>query len=190
MQIEHRLMKLYQEYRLCFAGEEIVTGCGNPYSPVVLVGEAPGRDEVRLSKPFTGSAGRKLDSFLENAGLDRQSIYITNAIKYRLSKKSPHTGKKINRPAAKRDIENNRPWLLRELDILRPGIIATLGNIPLRTMRNDGRCIGQVHGQPENITIHQNEYLLFPLYHPASLIYNSSLERVFLEDLRRLKAAL
>src|SRR5690606_40246878 len=115
----------------------------------LIVGEAAVRDEVKFSRPFSGAAGKHLDSFLELAGIDRQDIYITNAIKYRLSKVNPKTGRLSNRPAAKDEIESSRPCLLEEIDIIRPRCIVTLGNVPLRAVTGNHRLnIGECHGTP------------------------------------------
>ena len=102
MNNEAMLKRLYDEYAQQFAGNEFVFGCGCIEPRLLLIGEAPGREEVKLSRPFSGAAGKNLDEFLELAGIKREDIYITNAIKYRLSKENPKTGRLSNRPAARR----------------------------------------------------------------------------------------
>jgi uracil-DNA glycosylase family 4 len=181
------LLEIYQEFGSRFCDMEIVYGDGNPDSGIVFIGEAPGKDEVKLKKPFVGSAGKILRDFLERAGFTRQDIYITNAVKYRLFRINEKTGNKINRPAKKEDLENCRPYLIRELLVLSPKIIATLGNVPLQTLMGTEAKIGEVHGKKTDIKIEGKEFLLYPLYHPASLIYNRSLEDVYRQDLSGLE---
>jgi len=185
------LQLLYDKYKKEFAGEEIVLGDGNINSRLLLVGEAPGKDEVRLSKPFVGAAGKNLSEFLEMLDIDRESIYITNAIKYRLSKINSKTGRTINRPATKEEINLNREYLLKEIDIIKPEYIVTLGNVPLKSVMSDYNInIGDVHGKLMTVTVHSITLNLFPLYHPASVIYNQSLKKVYFEDIQKLKEIL
>lgn len=185
------LSALYREYEDRFSGHEFVFGCGPVKPRLLLIGEAPGREEVRLSRPFSGAAGKNLDEFLEAAGISRDEIYITNAIKYRLSKANPRTGKLSNRPAARDEIITSRPYLLREIEMICPRCIATLGNVPLRAVLGDFSAnIGEIHGKPAKIKAGGQECLLFPMYHPASIIYNRSLKEVCREDILKLRDVL
>lgn len=182
------LDELYSRYRSEFDGKEIVLGAGNPDSSILLIGEAPGKDEVRLSKPFVGMAGKNLEEFLGVLEIPRQSIYITNAIKFRLSKINEKTGRVVNRPATIAEINNNIPYLHEEISIINPEHIVTLGNVPLRAVMNDKACnIGNVHGEAIDAIILNKEYKVFPLYHPASIIYNQSLKEVYIKDIKSLK---
>jgi len=184
---EEQLSELYERYVKDFKDMEIVLGDGNVNTDLVLVGEAPGKDEVRLSKPFVGAAGKNLAQFIDILGLKREEIFITNAIKYRLSKVNPDTGKLINRPATRDEISAARDYLLQELIIIDPYYIVTLGNVPLKAVTGDyDISIGTVHGQVSDLTIGEKTYKLFPLYHPASIIYNRSLKEVYLDDIRKL----
>lgn len=180
---------LYADYRRRYGKEEIVYGCGNLDAELLMIGEAPGKEEVKLGKPFVGSAGKNLSEFLSLMNLQRESIYITNAIKYRLSAVSPKTGRVINRPAKREEILLNRNYLLDEIDIIRPKLIVTLGNVPLQAVTGDlNAVIGRVHGQAMSITLGGITYMLFPLYHPASIIYNRSLSIIYKEDIMKLKS--
>lgn len=157
----------------------LVFGEGPKGARLMLVGEAPGEQETLLGRPFVGPAGKNLDRFLEIAGLRREEIYITNAVKLRPTKVGK-SGRVSNRPPTREEIELFRPWLLREIERIAPGMIATLGNVPLRALLGAGKTIGQTHGQllhPEGLPAP-----LTPLYHPASLIYNRSLEGVYEQD--------
>ena len=193
-----RLMALYNMYLDEYRDRETVMGFGNADASVILIGEAPGRDEVKLSKPFSGAAGKKLDKFLDTIGLDRDTVFITNAIKYRLSCVSPKSGRKKNRPAESREIEANRKYLIKEIDIIKPLITITLGNVPLRAVTGNMKItIGETHGRIISSSDGEGDRNkvcilsdVFPLYHPAGVIYNQSLEKVYLEDLEILKKIL
>ena len=184
VKIKGKLEHLYKEYSFAFKGEELVFGDGNPETGIVMVGEAPGRDEVRLKKPFVGMAGGNLGKFMEYMGLSRENIYVTNAIKYRLFRVNETTGRKSNRPATKKEILSSRPYLVRELQMLEAALVITLGNVPLKAVTGDfSLTIGDVHGQ----VLEMDDFKLMPLYHPASLIYNRSLEKEYFKDLDILK---
>ena len=117
------------------------------------------------------------------AGLAREEIYISNAVKIRPTKVSK-TGRVSNRPPTKEEIALFRPWLMREIAEVRPKMIATLGNVPLGAVTGGRQTIGQVHGSV--IPAGETGLPLFALYHPASLIYNRSLENVYEQDVREL----
>ena len=150
---------------------------------LMLIGEAPGEQESLQGRPFVGKAGKNLDRFLELAGLEREDIYISNAVKIRPTKVSK-TGRISNRPPTKEEIALFRPWLMREISEIQPQIIATLGNVPLGAVTGAKQTIGQVHGTV--IPAGETGLPLFALYHPASLIYNRSLESVYEQDVRLL----
>ena len=185
------LTELYKKYAREFEGEEIVTGDGNIDARVVLIGEAPGKDELRLQKPFVGMAGKNLDEFLNILCIKREEIYITTAIKYRLSKINPKSGRIVNRPATKKEIERNRQYLIDEVRIISPEYIVTLGNTPLGCIFPEaGEGIGKLHGKVLTIVLGGKSFKLFPAYHPASIIYNRNLKDIYIEDLKKLKKVL
>lgn len=162
----------------------IVFGGGNENAKVVLIGEAPGEKEEETGKPFVGSSGKYLDEFLNIIGLKREEIYITNVVKIRPYKINPVTGRKSNRPPKKIEVEVSLETLYKQINILNPNIIVTLGNVPLKAMMKDKRVrIGKYHGE----AIIMEKYILFPLYHPASIIYNRALYEIYLEDINKLK---
>lgn len=186
---QEQLAEYYKEYACLFAGKEFVFGCGCTEPKLLLIGEAPGREEVKLSRPFSGSAGKNLDEFLKLAGIERGSIYITNAIKYRLSKMNLKTGRLSNRPAAREEIISSRAILMKEIEIICPACIVTLGNVPLRAVTGDFSLnIGDLHGKASNVSVGGMEFLLFPLYHPASVIYNRSLKQTCEADILKLRS--
>jgi len=142
------------------------------------VGEAPGRQEEEQGRPFVGAAGKNLSEFLDILKLKREEIYITNTVKFRPSRPGA-SGKPVNRTPSKSEIEAFLPWLQEELETLRPNVVVTLGNTALQALWKEGATIGQMHGKPWDM----QGWTLFPLYHPASIIYNRSLKERYLEDL-------
>ena len=188
MNTREQLSNLYREYAREFAGKEFVFGCGSLEPKLLLIGEAPGREEVKLSRPFSGAAGKYLDELLQLAGIDREKIYITNTIKYRLSKVNPKTGRLSNRPATREEITSGRHYLLREIELISPLCVVTLGNVPLRAVTgNFSENIGDRHGLPSTVKTGEREFMLLPLYHPACVIYNRSLKQTCEEDILKLR---
>ena len=164
----------------------LVFGEGPLHPKLMLIGEAPGEQETLMGRPFVGKAGKNLDRFLELAGMRREEIYISNAVKIRPTK-TGRTGRISNRPPTKEEIALFRPWLLREIDLVAPQMIATLGNVPLFAVTGDKRLtIGEAHGRV--LEAGETGRRLFALYHPASLIYNRALEPVYEQDVRALAA--
>ncbi len=189
--IRIELDELYKQYAQNFENEQVVLGEGCIDSPLVIVGEAPGKDEVTQGKPFVGVAGKNLKEFMDLIGLTRESVYITNVIKYRLGKLNEKTRRIINRPATKKDIINSQQWLHNELILLCPKLIVTLGNVPLKAVTNNFELsIGDIHGTLHTCCIGENTYKLFPLYHPASIIYNRGLKEIYNEDILLLREVL
>lgn len=190
----NKLQELFNEYKAGFPENRFVKGDGDVSARIMLIGEAPGKDEVAQGKPFVGKAGKNLEEFLSFIGLKREKIYITNVIKYKLSKfkVSEETGKILsesNRPARPEEIRAGIPFLLREIEIVAPEYIVTLGNVPLKAVLNDlsgSITIGEYHGKSRMIYIGENTYKLYPLYHPASIIYNRALKEVYNRDVLRL----
>ena len=169
-----------------YAREELVLGCGKENGGVVLIGEAPGKDEVIAQRPFVGKAGKILDEFLEKTGILREELFITNTVKLRPYKISAK-GTKSNRPPNAAELKLCRECLFEELDALSPRLIVTLGNTPLKAVLGDKNAnIGAVHGS----LIEVDGRKIYPIYHPASLIYNRSLAEIYEQDLAGLKELL
>ena len=168
-----------------YAQKKLVFGEGKQNAKICMVGEAPGGDEEKQGRPFVGKAGKNLSSFLEAVGLKREEIYITNVVKFRPTNISPKTGKFVNRPTKKTEIAFFLPYLMKELALVQPEIIVTLGNVPLKAITGqESASIGDMHGE---ITKTKEGYQLFPLYHPAAIIYNRSLTETYDADLQILK---
>ena len=182
-----KLSRLNQEMRAFFAdlyeGESkpLVLGEGQESARVARVGEAPGEQEALKGKPFVGKAGRNLDEFLRATGLDRAQLYITNVVKIRPTRVSD-AGRIVNRPPTREEIELFLPWLRRELAVVKAPLVVTLGNVALKALAGRERTIGVVHGQLLSV----EGMRIFPLYHPASVLYNPRLKEIYARDLAAL----
>ena len=173
------------EYRL-------VLGEGNPRARLMLVGEAPGRQEEEQGRPFVGQAGKNLDEFLALVEMERGALYIANSVKFRPTKQGA-SGRLSNRTPTKDEVARFNPWLADEIACVRPLVIASLGNTALGAVLAacgaEGKppVIGDAHGRPLPLG---ESATLFPLYHPASIIYRRELKAVYEQDVRALKAYL
>lgn len=182
-QLKERCIKELQDF--LSPGELIVFGEGNPKAKIMLIGEAPGEQEAKSGRPFVGQAGKNLDEFLQAVGLEREELYISNVVKFRPYRINPKSGRKNNRAPNKEEIKLCRPFLEEEVELLRPRLIVTLGNVPLRVMtKEEGLKIGDCHGKPMQL---REDVYLFPLYHPASVIYRQELKETYRQDLQRLR---
>lgn len=168
--------------------EPLVFGSGNVDSKIVLVGEAPGRTEVEQGKPFVGQAGKNLEEFISILGIAREELYITNVVKFRPVRFNPDSGRESNRTPNKEEIRISTDFIERELYVIKPGLVASLGNIALRCiLKDDKASIGMLHGYPLNVSFSEVHFTLFPLYHPASIIYRRELKSIYIEDLYKLR---
>ncbi|MBQ8200449.1 MAG: uracil-DNA glycosylase [Clostridia bacterium] len=172
----------------------LVFGEGQSDHPaIMLIGEAPGEQETLQGRPFVGKAGKNLDSFLEIVGLKREDIYISNVVKIRPTKVSDK-GRLSNRPPNKEELALFTPYLYEEILLVQPRMIVTLGNVALRALAGPKAVIGSMHGAASIVTVSYEkqtmECSLFPLYHPASIIYNRALQEVYQADLQALKKQL
>ncbi|MHC1785580.1 MAG: uracil-DNA glycosylase [Christensenellales bacterium] len=165
----------------------LVPGEGESRSPrLMLIGEAPGGQESLQGRPFVGKAGHNLDGFLQTLGLSRESIYITNLVKLRPTKASAQ-GRLSNRPPNRAEKQLFMPWLMAEVAQVAPRLLVTLGNTPLRAFLGEGATVGECHGRLAQTA---QGLMIFPLYHPAAIIYDRALQPVYQEDLCRLKGVL
>lgn len=162
--------------------DNLVFGEGDPDAQLMIVGEAPGEDEDLSGRPFVGRAGQLLDRVLASVGIERDAVYITNIVKFR------PPGNRNPRPE---EIAASEPVLLEQIRVIRPQVIATLGNVPTQYFLRTNEGITRTHGQWydwQNLRI-------FPLYHPAYLLRNASRERgspkwQTWNDMKELKRAL
>lgn len=168
------------EYRFPVFGE----GSGNACA--LLIGEAPGAEETKIGRPFVGKAGRQLDALIALFGVSRESVYISNVVKYRPVVRSSKSIR--NRTPQPEEILASLPLILREIELIAPRILLTLGNTPLKAVcrlaEQKPPVIGVVHGTRQTVLLGGAEMTLIPLYHPASGIYNRSLVEVMEHDAR------
>lgn len=155
---------------------QLVLGDGNPDADIVFIGEAPGKNEDIQGVPFVGAAGKFLDEMLASVGMDRGDVYITNIVKYR----PPN-----NRDPSPEEKNTFWPYLVKQLQIIEPKIIITLGR---HSMENflPGMYISHVHGEPKHVQFGDGTVVIVPLYHPAAALYNGSLRSVLLDDFGRI----
>ena len=154
---------------LCTGRKNAVPGKGNHNADIVFIGEAPGKNEDEYGEPFIGTAGKKLNNALKNAGLERSNVYITNIVKCRPPKN--RTPNDIEKMMCSNYLED-------ELRIIKPKIICLLGNTSYHSILG-GNEISKNHGK----FVSKDNYLYFISFHPAAIIYNQKLEKVFLIDL-------
>jgi len=167
----------------------LVFGEGPADAEIMLVGEAPGEQEIVEGRPFVGQAGKYLDELLKALGLKREQLYMTYAVKFRPYKANPDTGKKINRAPNQEEIALSKGWLNKEIQIIMPSVVIGLGNVPLKALYTDKKLtIGEAHGSPLEFQVGESglSFILFPLYHPAN-IHKKGLEETYLKDLKKLK---
>jgi uracil-DNA glycosylase len=161
-----------------------VIGEGARDAQIMFIGEAPGVQEARSGRPFVGNAGRVLDTLLESIGLARADVYITNIVKDRPPE---------NRDPYVAEIELYTPFLLRQIEIFQPLVIATLGRFAMDfileqfDLPQKGQQIGELHGKALKAEASYGQVTVVPLYHPAAAFYNEDLQRVMEEDFRMLK---
>ena len=165
-----------------YEGEKkvLVFGEGGIGARVMMIGEAPGEQETLQDRPFVGKAGKNLDEFLELAGMDRRQLYVTNTVKFRPTKLSA-AGRVVNRPPTQEEVKLFLPWLLQEIELVDPDCIITLGNVPLKALMGRRDVIGEVHGA----FAEREGRRVYPMYHPASVIYNPALKETYRADILR-----
>ena len=159
----------------------VVFGAGNADAELMFVGEAPGANEDLQGLPFVGAAGKLLEQLLGEIGLSRAEVFIANVLKCR----PPG-----NRDPQPTEIENCRPYLVRQVELIQPRVICTLGNFATKLLRGDPAGITRVHGQDEVRTIGQHTARLYPLFHPAAALYTPSTLETLRADFVRLPALL
>ncbi len=179
---------VYERLRAsCPAELPLVFGCGSKNAEIMLIGEAPGKDEVANGRPFCGRAGRNLDEFLAVVDIAREDIFISNVCKFRPTKTGT-SGRLSNRPPTKAEVLAALPFLYEEIAAVAPRCVVTLGNTPLRAVTGDfSAVIGGLHGRAADCAAGGASFALFPLYHPASIIYNRALSQTYMDDLGRLR---
>ena len=161
-----------------------VPGEGNPDAKIIFIGEAPGAQEVKSGRPFVGNAGRLLDGLLASIDLNREDVYITNVVKDRPpDNRDPHVN----------EIAVYAPILLRQIEIIEPNVIATLGRFAMEfileqfDLPQQGQKISDLHGRALHTETARGDVTIVPLYHPAAAFYSEDLKRTIEEDFQVLK---
>jgi uracil-DNA glycosylase family 4 len=160
---------------------QVVFGSGNPDADLMFVGEAPGFHEDQQGVPFVGQAGKLLDRLLEGIGLARSDVYIANVLRCR----PPG-----NRDPLPEEIAACEPHLFRQIELIEPTLVATLGNFATKLLSGRPTGITRVHGHEQEVTLGARTVLLYPLYHPAAALYTPSMLKVLEEDFARIPALL
>ena len=155
----------------------VVFGSGNADADLMFVGEAPGRSEDEQGRPFVGQAGKLLSELLGDIGMERSAVFITNTINCR----PPG-----NRDPLPQEIANCQDYLFRQLELIRPKVVCTLGNFSTKLLRADPTGITRLHGQAEVRVIGPRAVRLYPLYHPAAALYTRSLLDTLKADFARI----
>jgi uracil-DNA glycosylase family 4 len=156
---------------------QVVFGSGNADADLMFVGEAPGAREDEQGIPFVGAAGKLLGELLAEVGLTRADVFIANVLKCR------PPGNRDPLPA---EIENCSDYLMRQVELIEPRVICTLGNFATKLLRGEPTGISRLHGQPEIRVIGLRAVRLYPLFHPAAALYTRSLLDTLRADFARL----
>jgi uracil-DNA glycosylase len=159
----------------------VVFGAGNADADLMFVGEAPGASEDEQGLPFVGRAGKLLETLLEEVGSTRAEVFIANVLKCR------PPGNRDPQPV---EIDNCRAYLLRQVELIQPIVICTLGNFSTKLLRDDPTGITRLHGQPEVRVIGRRAVRLYPIYHPAAALYTPRMLQTLREDFSRLPGLL
>jgi uracil-DNA glycosylase family 4 len=179
-----QLKAVYTEARGCTRCPElartrtqVVFGAGNADADLMFVGEAPGAREDEQGIPFVGAAGKLLDQLLAEVGLARTDVFICNVLKCR------PPGNRDPLPA---EIDNCQEYLMRQVELIEPRVICTLGNFSTKLLRADPTGISRLHGQAEIRVIGRRAVRLYPLFHPAAALYTRALLETLRADFARL----
>jgi len=177
------LKAVYREARDCVrcplhrTRTQVVFGNGNADAELMFVGEAPGANEDRMGLPFVGAAGKLLDQLLGEIGLTREDVFVANTIKCRPpDNRDPHPN----------EIEACNEYLNRQIELIEPTMICTLGNFATKLLRGDITGISRLHGREEIRVIGSRAVRLYPLYHPAAALYTGSTLEALRADFHRI----
>jgi uracil-DNA glycosylase len=155
----------------------VVFGAGDADADLMFVGEAPGANEDRLGLPFVGQAGKLLDTLLGEIGLERGQVFVANVLKCR----PPG-----NRDPQPTEIEACQGYLMRQVELIQPKVVCTLGNFSTKLLRADSTGITRLHGRDEVRLLGERAVRLFPLYHPAAALYTPSMLETLRADFSRI----
>lgn len=163
--------------RLAGARTNVVFGVGNPNADLMFIGEAPGRDEDERGEPFVGRAGQLLTDIIKAMKLTRDDVYIANVIKCRPPE---------NRNPEPDELEACRPFIRRQVELIKPKVIVTLGRFGLQSLTEKSYGITAVRGQ----WLEYNGIKLMPTYHPAYLLRNPAAKKDVWADMKKVMGEL
>jgi uracil-DNA glycosylase family 4 len=163
--------------QLAATRQTVVFGAGHADADLMFVGEAPGANEDKQGLPFVGQAGRLLETLLEEIGLSRSEVFIANVLRCR----PPG-----NRDPLPTEVESCSEYLFRQLELIEPKVVCTLGNFSTKLLRGDPTGITRLHGRDEVRRIGPRTVRLFPLYHPAAALYTPSMLDILRADFLRI----
>jgi uracil-DNA glycosylase len=173
-----KLKNLILKFNKNFPGKNLVFSDGNKDAKIMIVGEAPGRTEDKLQKPFVGRAGNLLDSLLESIHLDRTKVYITNVVNYRPDKNRKPTSKEIN---------VFKKLLFKHIEIISPKCILLLGATAATAVLNHIGPLSEIRGKWKNIKIVNSYFDILTTFHPAFLLRQSNKIKFVIQDIKSLK---
>jgi uracil-DNA glycosylase len=187
--IDSEEYKLANETEICKNCKNFVFGKGNENANILFVGEAPGKKEDEQGMPFVGAAGKNLDFLLEKVGLSLQEIYVTNILKCRPPE---------NRNPSIEEIEKHSPFLLKQIEKMKPKVVCSLGNYATKFFLSLGDVgamkdqpgITSLHGKVKFLDFNGLKIKLIPLFHPAAIIYNRGLIPLWEKDMGIVKREL
>jgi uracil-DNA glycosylase len=178
------LKEVFAQARVCTRCTElaatrktVVFGAGNADADLMFIGEAPGASEDEQGVPFVGRAGKLLEKLLEEIGTARSEVFIANVLKCH----PPG-----NRDPLPIEIDNCQDYLHRQVELIQPIVICTLGNFSTKLLRGDPTGITRLHGQPEVLTLGRRAVRLYPIFHPAAALYTPRMLETLREDFTRL----
>jgi uracil-DNA glycosylase family 4 len=182
-----QLLALYNELKgrhdpaLADCSPNLVFGAGNADADLMFVGEAPGAEEDRQGLPFVGRAGKLLDQLLEEVGLVREDVFITNVLMHR----PPG-----NRDPLPEEIEASKPFLYRKVELIEPKVVCTLGNFATKLLTRSSRGIMSVRGKPQVHELGGRWVRVYPLCHPAAALRTPATLQALRDDFHGLPALL
>jgi DNA polymerase len=176
-QVFTQAQKCVRCQELAATRKSVVFGAGNADADLMFVGEAPGASEDEQGLPFVGRAGKLLDTLLQEIGLARKDVFIANTLKCR----PPG-----NRDPLPVELENCREYLYRQVELIEPRVICSLGNFATKLLRGDPTGITRVHGRAEELTLGARTVRLYPIFHPAAALRTPRMLETLREDFARL----
>ncbi|HRH32835.1 MAG TPA: uracil-DNA glycosylase [bacterium] len=162
---------------------QVVSGEGSPEAKIVFIGEAPGKNEALTGKPFCGASGRVLDQLLASVKIKREAVFITSIVKDRPPE---------NRDPSPKEIALYTPFLIEQLEVIKPKMIVTLGRHAMNFILKEFglelqlKPISEAHGQPVQAVTSWGKITILPLYHPAVALYNGSTRKILEADFKQL----